>query len=235
MKIAYCFCGHMRTWEKCVSAWRDNVFSRAPGDIFIHTWNTRTQPHGSWWNPGGSPHEPLSRQEIQRILETYKPTGYLIEPTMAPAKMPSDIPSRGLFFDTVRIAYESNKRAYAQAKAHGPYDRYFMLRPDIRFTSPLDPSELLYESLHLSRHDDLLRQGWLYDLFWIGPGDLVESTQRWGSEIGCAKLKTHYQEEGFTDFIRREKIPVRLSSLRYEIVRPRLSHIPPQEIGKWKP
>ena len=85
MKVAYIFRGHSRTWDKCYNNFFDNIFSVAPGDVFIHTWDTTNSIFASHWNG----YRPLNDEQLKvcntlpdfnKIYHTYKPKTFIIEP-----------------------------------------------------------------------------------------------------------------------------------------------------------
>lgn len=61
MKIALCFSGQPRSFEKGYEYYRKNLLEENQVDIFIHSWNTEYN---------------------QRLIELYKPKSYLFEDTL---------------------------------------------------------------------------------------------------------------------------------------------------------
>ncbi|MDR2667385.1 MAG: hypothetical protein LBB34_04745 [Holosporales bacterium] len=48
LKIAVCFFGHLRTYEKCAVSLRENLLNGYDCDLFMHTWTTLDSPTQAW-------------------------------------------------------------------------------------------------------------------------------------------------------------------------------------------
>lgn len=94
MRVAICFSGQIRTWEKCYSTWfkfieRFKKEYNCEVDIFCHAWDFNTAPHvvlcqnedgeypnGSYQNVEGLK---ISEEEKNRFLDIIKPKSFLFE------------------------------------------------------------------------------------------------------------------------------------------------------------
>ena len=48
LKIAVCFFGHLRTFEKCAPKLRENMLNKYNCDIFMHTWDKLNHNTLTW-------------------------------------------------------------------------------------------------------------------------------------------------------------------------------------------
>lgn len=94
MRVAICFSGQIRTWEKCYNTWfkfieRFKKEYNCEVDIFCHAWDFNTPPHvvlrpnengefpnGDYQNVEGVK---ISDEEKNRFIETLKPKSVLFE------------------------------------------------------------------------------------------------------------------------------------------------------------
>lgn len=78
LKVAFCFSGQLREWEYCSENWIKfaNMFETPP-DIFTHFWNFNT--NSQRFIPMDNSYTPISKDEIEKYLNTFNPKKYLIE------------------------------------------------------------------------------------------------------------------------------------------------------------
>jgi hypothetical protein len=94
MKIAICFSGQPRTWEKCYNSWFKfiekikQIYNATDVDIFCHAWNFNTLPNellhaasrkglsSKWYDITG---EIITEDELSRFLSILKPKVHLFE------------------------------------------------------------------------------------------------------------------------------------------------------------
>jgi len=96
MKIAFCFSGQPRTWDKCYPTWKRfekklcNLTGADQVDYFCHAWDFNTPPHAVLAADDGPSTDvvddyltvkgvKLSYTETQSFLNTIKPVGYIFE------------------------------------------------------------------------------------------------------------------------------------------------------------
>lgn len=149
MKIAYILHGHSRTWRQCHQAFFDNIFSVAPGDIFIHTWDRINSKTGSWWNGyqfrlDGQLEEISSRTaDIDGIKKAYNPKHLIVETDNGADHWASEIYSKyGIHipppFMALKNYFYGQHKIFNVAKSFGEYDKYFFTRFDLKFNNKLD-------------------------------------------------------------------------------------------------
>lgn len=90
MKIAVCFSGQPRTWEKCHKSWASlfaeilKKFPDAEIDTFMHAWDANSHPHNilAALDPDGfltEAGDAVSSSELDSLVSTLKPKSVLIE------------------------------------------------------------------------------------------------------------------------------------------------------------
>jgi hypothetical protein len=161
MKIAYCFHGHMRTFERASKTFFQNIFEVCHGDIYIHTWDTITQRDGTWWRGPAKP-EPVDEK---RIRDVYNPKKLLIE--TQPSKISSHI-NRVPIDDSINYDAGSTAKAFWLAKKSGiKYDKYFLLRPDVFFLNKMPEREIMdMDHYYVNRHDHFIMRNCVGCSIW---------------------------------------------------------------------
>lgn len=147
MKIAYVFHGHARTWEKCHQAFFDNVFSVAPGDIFMHTWHTTNASVGSHWNTWSDLDDELLKKsseliDTSAIHRTYKPKLLMIEEDLGVDETGYQPHPRMKAYLGGKNMLNGARKVFVQAMSYDKYDRVFSTRMDILYENKLDINEL---------------------------------------------------------------------------------------------
>lgn len=95
MKIALCFSGQPRTWDKCNPGWekfkqRLEQHFNAEVDVFCHAWDFNTPPHAVMSSHAVNNNDrsfdyrrvlgiPISEEEKNNLLTALKPKKYIIE------------------------------------------------------------------------------------------------------------------------------------------------------------
>lgn len=225
MKVAYCFLGHVRTYLQTYRNFFDNVFSQAPGDIFIHTWSETSNTHNSWWvnmernkKFVDEASKPINTDEIVRI---YKPKDMLVE------HQRSLLPIPGWKFEhnpyCLKIAFESCRKSVNLAKKHGPYDRIFITRMDLNFINKLNPNEFLSNKLHVSPHSQFLNQGACSDIWEHGTQEQIDTVADfyWHiEEMAFMKPdKNVHTEFAYHRYLKQHHIPIAVSRLNFQVIR----------------
>jgi hypothetical protein len=135
MRVAYLFTGHMRAFEDTHVAFFENLFSVAPGDIYIHTWDTLSQTHPCGFKSAST----QPKLDIERVKKIYKPRAIMVEPQSAPITCTY----KGKRMDNALAkTHESSLKAWLLSTHTRIYDRYFWVRGDILFRSKLSLDEL---------------------------------------------------------------------------------------------
>jgi hypothetical protein len=194
MRIAYLFHGHSRTWRECYQSFFDNVYSVAPGDIFIHTWDRVNSKYGSWWNGTynnflKNEHAEISSKTINvdDLIKTYNPKHIIVETDpgveFAFSKYPQ-LQSTGYPPAHVGVynMFKSQHDVYQLTIPYGSYDRYFSCRFDLCFHNKLDYTELedttnLMISPNSGPHNVIL------DFFAFGTQDIMSIRSNFHSHM----------------------------------------------------
>lgn len=81
MKIAICLNGQPRTWKQCYPRWMEIFQKQGDIEFFFHFWNYNTLPSILASHNGGVAinDELLSQEELDSIVETFKPKKYIFE------------------------------------------------------------------------------------------------------------------------------------------------------------
>lgn len=84
MKVALCLSGQARFLEACYyDSIKPNILDRFHPDVFIHTWDSADSIGKPFINGGGHiMGEPIRDGLMNKMLELYNPTSYIIEPQL---------------------------------------------------------------------------------------------------------------------------------------------------------
>lgn len=237
MKIAYLFHGHSRTWKECYESFFDNVFSVAPGDIYIHTWDRINSKMGSWWNGNFGPlhehHEIISSEKIDLdgIIHAYNPKGIMVEQDKGIDLPLREYPQLAQVESSpahlaVYNMFKSQNSVFNMAKKIDTYDRYFSCRPDLFFKNRLDVDELYENEEYIivppTLGDPSVGSN-IFDIFAIGSYRNMEiraNTYRHLWDYWYSKNVFHVVlEPAVTNYYRDNGIKFKSSNLLYEIKR----------------
>lgn len=241
MKVAYIFCGHSRTWDKCHRSFFDNIYNVFPGDIFLHTWNKVNARSGSWWNSYEKEIlDPelqfLSSQlsPIEQIKEIYKPIFLTVEEdpswndlsyNWAKDKYsnridfnnPITIPKLG-----IKFVLEALSKTLDKVISHANYDRIFCTRLDLLYLNRLDPSEFTIQKLIVSK-TRFSSLDFIQDIFFHGIPDIVKSRIELYNHIDNIWYDKNFididYEIALTEYLKQKNIPISESSLKFQIPR----------------
>ena len=230
MKIAYIFHGHSRTWQQTHESFFENVFSVAPGDIFIHTWGDCINPKISApWNGWTTLNEnqlaiSSTKPDLNGIFQTYKPKIMIVEEdpgpdiTLLPEEFRSDLRSPGNV--GVKNMLRSARTIFEAATKYKKYDKIFNTRLDIKYNSKLTEIEILSDKL-LSPPSFGHIELWMF-----GTTEQIDKKTNFVNHIdkywyhNPQYLEVAY-ELTFITYMLDQGIPVNsASNLQYEIIRP---------------
>lgn len=239
MKIAYMFHGHSRTWNECFDSFFDNVYSVAPGDIFIHTWDRVNSKYGSFWNKNlgilNGEHEEKSSKtlDLDGIRKSYNPKHIVVETDRGIEMAYEDCPnlSTKLLSPSHLGAYnmvKSQYNAYKMTEACGEYDRYFSLRLDLMFPNKLNPEDLDEENFMMvpptfTDYDDP-RTEMIFDIFAFGTKHIMKTRAEfyhhiWDYWYSKDNLQSYFLEHAATKYFRDNGLKAKPSSLNFEVKR----------------
>lgn len=240
MKIAYLFHGHSRTWNHCYQSFFDNVYSLAPGDIYIHTWNRANSRFGSHWNnwtPLNEEHERLSSQQIDLlgIKNTYNPKDIIVEEDPGLVSALKKYPNLVHINSTpahvgVYNMFESQKKVFELSEKYGEYDRYFSTRLDIEFKNKLNIVDLDYDNLLMVPptfedgtfdHPDMTM---VFDIYAFASRNIMKTRSQfcdhiWDYWYSKNNLSGYWVEHAVTQYYRDNGIKAKPTNLNFDIKR----------------
>jgi hypothetical protein len=209
-----------------------------PGDIFIHTWDTKNAFNGSHWNPSGwskdlhSQHLELSKElpDLNGIYQAYKPKVLLVEPNVDPdysllsdsmKKHPDILPA---CLGTKNMLYQ-DKRIFTVANSYGDYDYFFSTRMDVDY-----PTRLTDEEAESMLNSDSITTPYVgpvdfYDVWCFGAKDLMDIKTDYYYYIDdywfnkTDDFFSYGYERALYQYIVDNKIQVRYSNLDYKMLR----------------
>lgn len=243
MKVAYLFHGHMRTWKDCYKSFFDNVYSTAPGDIYIHTWNRTNSQFGSHWNVY---HRRLTNEmerrsaeivDIDYLSRIYKTKNILVEDDPGLDLILQDIPQISELINylpshlAIYNMFNSQYKSFKLAKDTGiTYDRYFSCRPDLFFPNKLDIQELHEENCLACPY--IAPGHSVFDIYAFGTENVMSVRANfykymwefWYSKVTSGPLRWHTNydfsvEEAVTEYLLSHNIRLYPSKLQYNIRR----------------
>lgn len=241
MKIAYLLHGHSRTWKDCYESFFENVYSVAPGDIYIHTWDRANSKYGSFWNRNLGVHskeaEELSSQpvDLEGIKKAYNPKHMIVEMDRG-LEVPlyecpqllnlNATPSHIAGYNLFKAQYD----VFKMAEYYGEYDRYFDFRFDLFFKSKFDKEELKYEDYMMvpptfpdgMYHDPKVTMIW--DIYALGTKKTIGTRagfyqNMWKYWYSKNDLFNYFLEHGATQYYKDNGIEAKPSSLDLEVKR----------------
>jgi len=224
MKVAYCFAGHSRTWDKCHESFFKNMYSVAPGPIFIHTWDKVSSNVPAYWNEfkGVDFIAANAPADIEGITKAYQPTQIMVESQRSYVTVPG---MKGEYINDIGIKdyYESRLKAFQMAQRSGTYDRIIMTRLDIDFTSQLDPNELTSDDVYATHHARLHDLGDFSDLWCHASMRDMETLCLYyfnADRIYFANpARRIYHECAWSEYMREQGLKVKASAMKFRIPR----------------
>jgi hypothetical protein len=196
----------------------------APGDIFIHTWDTASQTDSSYWNNYLGIERSLAerRADIDGIIKAYSPKQILVEPSRSNLKIPGFTGERSHDFGC-KVMYESRRKAFEMADSSGQYDRIFSTRLDIEYLAPLPPGELLSKNVVTARHGGLIRAGSHTDLWYHSTHKDMDALTMYYFYIDhfwfTNPNKKPFHELNWTDYTTSKKLVIEPSAIKFRIPR----------------
>lgn len=225
MNIAYIFHGHSRTWDKCYNNFFENVFSIAPGDIFIHTWDRVNSTSGSHWNGWQEEFDSTDISshviDLKGILKAYNPTDIIVEKDKGIKHLKQKLPHISLPHLGVKNMLESCVKVFNMAKQYKKYDKFFSTRMDINYLTKFDIDELSCSELVIGKtnYDD--KYPFVFDIWSIGSEEQIKTKTNYINNIdkywyNC-KLNLHHYvyEAALKRYYDDNGLSVKRSSIEY--------------------
>ena len=231
LRIAYCFSGHLRTFERTVASFQQNLLAIAPGDVFMHTWDTLGGIGRTHW--GGDPDDHvtqyLSQETCSLVASLYNPVSFEIESHSLATRMVSpryDASNPSSLSEFIYLMWygmlraDQLRREYEKLYAFR-YDRVVRLRPDLVFDTQLNIEQLLDpDVLYFPRNDNNFRALSVPDAFFHGSPALVEAAIDFVQHIDRFLFKRGGSaEDGFSDYLEHLELPISLSDICFRILR----------------
>jgi hypothetical protein len=179
MKIAICFSGQLRTGSYTASNILNYIGDLLPNcDFFVHTWDTRSDPHHA------NEFEPVDNLEFAEFYRIYNPLDMVVEPYATKPistdwggfRVDKELGNVYALYETIYKANRLKTRFEDEYKF--TYDYTIRIRTDLVF----DPTKSLKEDLALITDPNMFVYGAhkqdfgmsrLEDIFWIAPGHLM--------------------------------------------------------------
>ena len=235
MKVAYCFSGHLRTFDKTYEKISKNILKILPGDIFIHTWDTLgNNSTKAWWSGDEKYGQKIDEKTIDELNRLYHPVKTSIEEQSKLLKHEKllkhdftefNASRQGEFQNLFSMWYSihsSNKlRLEYEKQNHIKYDIVFRMRFDILPLSIIDLNQIEdFSSLYVVRNDNSYLVNAISDLFAYSSPEIMNK---------YCELYNHLEEfflipnigsdGGFTKYIKHCKINVKPSNLKISLLR----------------
>lgn len=209
----------------------DNVFSVAPGDIFIHMWDKTSQTIGSYWNN----YQPLTEDQfekanvfpdIQSIHKIYKPKVLMVE---SEREIDMSIYNPKYYQDPkfksslgVKSVFYASRKVFELATQYGEYDMFFATRMDIKYTSKLNINELGRDCLTVPHNKHFVNDIWMF-----GPKKYLDIRTNyyhhiddyWYNNPNYDNFMNVWQEIVMTKYLNDNNVPTQISDLCFEVPR----------------
>lgn len=154
MKIAACFSGQLRFFEKSYSFFKDNLLSRFSVDVFIHTWYDPALENKHFeYSHSKKPQGAYSIQDIDRCILLYAPKAIMIDQpiTFKPHNKGSRENNACSMFYSVHMSNLLKKKN--ESISQQKYDWVLRLRFDWAYTSFINLSLLNSDYVYIPDRD----------------------------------------------------------------------------------
>ena len=229
---AYCFCGHLRSFERTFDAFQRGMFRHLPGDIFFFTWNTMGNPSRTHW-AGDEPAlktTPVTQETISKVRELYRPLQLVIEdqsklnlPPMETHGYSETHPTSAaaVYFHWLSVFKVNQMRKGYELASGKRYAKVIRIRPDFLLHNELSNAELEDQSsLYVAHSDDHFRVRTVPDSFFHGPSALIDVVADFFHHIEERIFKRGGSpEDGFSDYLEDLKVPLKVSGAEWNFLR----------------
>ena len=229
MKVAYCFSGHLRTFDKTYEKISKNILKILPGDIFIHTWDTLgNNSTKTWWSGDEKYGQKIENKIIDEVNRLYDPAKISIEEQSKLLKhdyTEYNSSRKSEFQNTFSMwhsIYSSNKlRLDYEKQNHIKYDVVFRMRFDMLPLSIIDLNQIKdFSSLYVGKNDNCYSVNAISDIFaYSSPEIMNKYCELYNNLEEFYLIPNLGSEIGFTKYIKHCKINVKPSSLNMSLLR----------------
>ncbi len=218
MKVAVCFSGHMRTYDKTYQSLKLNLLDHYDTDIFIHTWSKSNNVRG----------KDFGKDDIdieKEIKEIYKPKSLLIEPqkefklNFCECFNFARTNPHNVFSKMYSMSCVGNLLKEYQLNNDVQYDIVLSLRSDMEFLKPI---KLIKEENKIFIPGNVrVPENTYHDYYAYGSSNIMQVYFNVYNEFDniCKKLNKFKPEKVLTDYIDSKNIEVKFCDLFYNLLR----------------
>jgi len=222
VKVAVCFSGHLRTFEKTFESVQKNIFDLYDCDTFIHTWEA-LGPDRRPEDEGGQ----KSVYDVSDIVQkAYSPRAIVIEKQKEFHVLPHQCfqsartPPVGVFSKWYS-SYEVNKlrRKYEQ-ETGTLYDAVISIRPDLLFLKPLQITIKDNNSLYVPGNIRVPEDSYV-DYIAYGFPPIMDTYFQTSKhfDLVCSKLQKFRPEYVLSKYLQLQNVKIDTFNVYYSIVR----------------
>jgi len=220
IKTAILICGHLRTCRHTIDSLKKYLINRIPADVFVSTWDSEDIKDSTWWRNRIFSVKKTREKEIQKL---YSPKATLIQKQQKIMKYPVDRflkhPAGSLLYSTKSVL-----DCFKLAKNHGNYERFVVIRPDLKLFSNIREDEINdQKNNYFCRHDYFTLRGKISDVWWICGHEYFTSLKEYREkkiiQILNSEQPIAHQEDVLTEFLAERKVPLKLSKTKWGLQR----------------
>ena len=217
MKIAYCFSGYMRRfWTNPTLV--QNVIGRAPGDLFIHTWNTLNYGGATWHGDTGLSNMAVDDVVLSFLRQQYGPaTRLMVE--APPAFPPELMPVIQARYSTWRA---NALKTEVERERRFTYDLVVNLRFDLLVHEPFTFPRANLDRLHGLSNANCVSQGLCCDILNFGSSRVMDVVAELYTAIRDGVVMEPNANSGerfLTKWCAANNVPFTYTTVRSSIVR----------------
>jgi len=214
MKIAYCFSGYLRRfWDN--SSLQTNIIRRAPGDLFVHTWDTLNYAGPTWHGDVGLASTRIDARILQKLAEQYGPFAKLVVERAPefPAHLMPTIQGR-------YSCWRANQFKCEHEMQQGfCYDIVVNLRFDLVVHEPFDfPKAIERGALYCLENNNCIAQGLCCDILNFGCSRTMDIVNELYEAI-VTQATALSGERFLTQWCAQRQIPFRAVATRCSLLR----------------
>ena len=229
MKVAYCFSGLLRTFDKTYEKISKYILNFFFFFLFIHTWDTLGNIYTkTWWSGDEKYGQKIDDKIIDEVNRLYDPVKISIEEQSKLLKhdyTEYNSSRKGEFQNTFAMwhsIYSSNKlRLEYEKQNHIKYDVVFRMRFDMLPLNIIDLNQVEdFSSLYVNKNDNCYLVNAISDIFSYSSPEIMNKYCELYNHLEEFYLIPNLGNEvGFTKYIKHCKINVKPSNLKMSLLR----------------